>query len=154
MPSRVVSVGDLVHNFAKALVALTPYADRAFVDWGPEPGDPWERVAEALFESLVTEPLVYGVYDLWQVSDLSLAAHDYDFNDQAHNSYIQVASAELEAFGKLKSINISDPTTIKVAVTEALGTERLLLLEACTFAFAYRRGQGWEAVETLTIDRK
>lgn len=151
MPSRVVSVGDLVHNFAKALVALTPYADRAFVAWGSEPYDNWERIAEALFESLVTEPLVYGAHEGYGISGLSFPAHDYEFKDQQHTAYIQVSNAELESVGKLKSIDISDPTIIKVSVTETPGVAHLFPLDSCIFAFAFHRGQGWESLDSLKI---
>ncbi len=51
------TITELVVNFRNACRAILPMLDRASVPW-VDPGqyDGWDRVAEALFESLVLEP--------------------------------------------------------------------------------------------------
>lgn len=55
-----LTVTELVLNFAEACRALVPSMDRAGVPWrDAEQYDNWDRIAEPLFESLVTEPCAF-----------------------------------------------------------------------------------------------
>jgi hypothetical protein len=56
----IVSVTQLVLNFAQACRSLIPAMDFAHVPWGDlDAYDNWDRVAEPLFETLVVEPCLY-----------------------------------------------------------------------------------------------
>ena len=56
----VVTVTELVLNFAEACRALIPALDRAEVPWRDAAQyDNWDRIAEPLFETLVTEPCAF-----------------------------------------------------------------------------------------------
>jgi hypothetical protein len=53
-----VGVGELIEIFQHALVALVPLFDQAMINWrGPNTYDDYERVAEALFNSIVRDSL-------------------------------------------------------------------------------------------------
>jgi hypothetical protein len=57
---RLVTVAELVLNFAEACRALVPYLGRAVVPRRDQQQyDNWDRIAQALFESLVTDPCAF-----------------------------------------------------------------------------------------------
>jgi hypothetical protein len=56
-----LTVTQLVQNFAEACRALVPHMDRALVPWRDgQQFDNWDRIAEALFQSLVLEPCAFA----------------------------------------------------------------------------------------------
>ncbi|PZU85841.1 MAG: hypothetical protein DI527_20765 [Chelatococcus sp.] len=76
--SDQISVTDLVRNFASACRALTPYLDRAHVPWADHRQyDNWDRIAEALFESLVLEPCRLHVEASFPEMSLTLARYGF-----------------------------------------------------------------------------
>ena len=76
--SQELSVTQLVLNFAEACRALVPHMDRALVSWRDgQQFDNWDRVAEALFQSLVVEPCAFAAKSL--TGDLALRLSRYGF---------------------------------------------------------------------------
>lgn len=58
--ASMVSVTQLVLNFAQACRSLIPAMEFALVPWQrPDAYDNWDRVAKPLFETLVVEPCLY-----------------------------------------------------------------------------------------------
>jgi hypothetical protein len=87
----IVTVTDLVLNFAAACRALVPSLDRAGVPWrDEEQNDDWGRVAEPLFESLVLEPCAFQAVGEAGQSRLLMARYGFQ-PDPACNAWIEVA---------------------------------------------------------------
>ena len=83
-----VSVTDLVLNFADACRALVPAVDRAEVPWRDgEQYDNWDRIAEALFESLVTEPCAFQAAGEAGLAKLRVARYGFSPDAEA-NAYV------------------------------------------------------------------
>jgi hypothetical protein len=93
------TVTNLVRNFGEACRALVPSLDRARVSWSDaNQYDNWDRIAEALFESLVIEPCRF------QANEIGLDKLQFD-------KYGFIASSNANAF---ISVVISGATECKL----------------------------------------
>ena len=85
------TVSDLLRNFAEACRALVPSLDRASVRWAGEMAstyDNWDRVAEALSESLVLEPCRFHVAAVFPSAVLKLER--YGFMPAGANAFVSL----------------------------------------------------------------
>lgn len=131
-----VSVTDLVLNFAEACRALVPSLDRAGVPWRDGGQyDNWDRIAEPLFESLVTEPCAFAAVGEAGLGQFRVAR--YGFAPAAdENAWIAVDGAHPARMVGLSSI--AGPFD-HVRCAEAGG---LVPLDAARFIFVYEASDG------------
>ena len=74
----LITVTNLVLNFARACRSLVPALERAAVAWQDETQyDNWDRIAEPMFESLVIEPCVYAAVGEENIHTLSIAQYGF-----------------------------------------------------------------------------
>lgn len=65
MDHHRITVTDFIFNFRNACQALVPCLDRARIAWSDaNQYDNWDRISEALFESLVAEPCVFQAHEI------------------------------------------------------------------------------------------
>ncbi len=84
-----MTVTDLVRNFAEACRALVPALDRAQVSWRDEAQyDNWDRIAEPLFETLVSEPCAFAAVGEVGLSRLKVARYGFVEADPEWNAYV------------------------------------------------------------------
>ena len=84
------TVTNLVRNFGEACRALVPSLDRARVSWSDaHQYDNWDRIAEALFESLVVEPCRSQAGEIG-FDKLQWDKYGFDISPSA-NAFISVA---------------------------------------------------------------
>jgi hypothetical protein len=84
------TVTNLVLNFGEACRSLVPSLDRAGVAWSDsDQYDNWDRIAEALFESLVTEPCRFQASEIG-LDKLQWDKYGFDISPSA-NAFISVA---------------------------------------------------------------
>lgn len=57
---KILSIDNLLAIFQKALVANIPFAEEVEIPWSENTYDNWERIEEALFISIVAEPIDYA----------------------------------------------------------------------------------------------
>ncbi len=83
------TVSDLLRNFAEACRALVPSLDRASVRWADgQHYDNWDRIAEALSESLVLEPCRFHVAAVFPSAVLKLER--YGFMPAGANAFVSL----------------------------------------------------------------
>jgi hypothetical protein len=131
-----ITVTDLVRNFADACRALVPSLARAAVPWRDnEQYDNWDRIAEALFESLVTEPCAFHAVGEAGLDKVRVArygfAPDAGFNawvalDVAHPAWLIGLSSIAGPFDHAQCV---EPTG-------------LVPLDAARFVFVYESDDG------------
>lgn len=56
---KILSIDNLLMVFQKALIALIPFAEEVEIPWSENTYDNWERIEEAVFISIVAEPIDY-----------------------------------------------------------------------------------------------
>ncbi len=84
------TVNDLVSNFRDALLALTPIADRAMLNYRDlNPHDDWEALAERVFDTFVRQPIEAD--RLSQPGDLPVGRYDFDLSDYSRLSWLTTA---------------------------------------------------------------
>jgi hypothetical protein len=89
MVTTQATVSDLVRNFAEACRALVPNLDRASVPWADgQQHDNWDRIAEALFESLVLEPCRFHAAAVFPSTVLKLER--YGFKPAGANAFVSL----------------------------------------------------------------
>lgn len=132
----VVTVTDLVLNFAEACSALVPALDRAEVPWRDESQyDNWDRIAEPLFESLVTEPCAFHAVGEGGLGKLRLARYGFSIAGDC-NAWIAV-----EGDGSARMIDLSSVALPFDHVR--CEPNRLMPLKDVRFAFVYN---GWDGI--------
>ena len=140
-----VTVTELILNFAEACRSLVPALDRAGVRWGDgEQYDNWDRIAEALFESLVTEPCAFQAVDEAGLTRLRIAPYGFA-SDAGWNAWVEVQGDEPARVVSLSSI--SKPFD-HVRCEEPTG---VIPLERQRFVFAYDGGDGTRRLERLNL---
>jgi hypothetical protein len=81
------SVHNLVLNFRDALVALTPYMDRANIGWRDEEAyDDWDEVAQSLYKNMVIRSVLFSIED----DGLTMAEYDMVYTSYEDKSFIEV----------------------------------------------------------------
>ena len=55
-----VTIDDLVHIFRNGLIDLIPTFERAKINWRSDPYDDFDRIAEALYDSIVRDSVANG----------------------------------------------------------------------------------------------
>ena len=139
------TVTDLMPNFADACRALVPSLDRAVVPWRDgEQYDNWDRVADALFESLVTEPCAFQALGEAGLAKLRTARHGFE-PDPKCNAWVAI-----QGNGAARVIALSSVTTPfdHVQCEEPTG---LVSLEAGRFMFVYDVGDGPQTLESVNL---
>jgi hypothetical protein len=140
-----VTVTDLLLNFADACRALVPSLDRAVVPWRDgDQYDNWDRVAEALFESLVTEPCAFQAVGGAGLARLRTVRYGFA-PDRKCNAWVA-----LRGNGAAQVIALSSVTSPfdHVKCEEPAG---LLLLEGARFMFVYDVGDGPQTLESVNL---
>lgn len=134
IPPLIVSVTDLVRNFASACHALTPMLDKAGVPWRDEAKwDNWDRVSEPLFRSLVTEPCAFEAVGEANLGRLYIAGYDFEANPE-NNAYIAVED-EGRLLPMTGLLSVHEP--FDYVRCSLAGEEELFLLKYADFAFVY-----------------
>jgi len=83
------SVGELLRNFRDALLAVTPIADRAKINYRDEDTHrDWERLSESLFDAFVRSPI--NSDRLRTGDELPLARYDVDVDDYFRLSWLSI----------------------------------------------------------------
>ncbi len=92
-----MTITELILNFRDGLNAVLPMLERVNVPWKAGVAyDEWDKIAGALFEALVVDPLRYGL-GLSDPDGFRLAPYDLLLPDYSEYSVIEVASASLDA---------------------------------------------------------
>jgi len=145
-----VTVTDLVLNFAEACRALIPSLDRAGVPWGDGAQyDSFDRVAEALFESLVIEPCAFEAAGSAGLSKLRTARYGFS-HDNNFNAWVAVhVQGDIIA----RMILLSS-ITAPFAHDRCEAPVGLVPLEGKRFIFVYNVGDGNRQLQSvdLTVD--
>lgn len=93
--STSTTVTDLVRNFAEGCRRLAPVMDAALIPWSDdEQYDNWERVAEALFISLVSEPCEYAAVGEDQLQSIRIEPYGWDVPPKDCNAYLAALRGE------------------------------------------------------------
>lgn len=125
------TITDLVLNFSDACRALIPGLDRARVPWSDvDQYDNWDRIAEALFESLVGEPCNF------QAAEIGLAGlrlSRYGFDTISTNSFISVVTPHCTGCRLISLASRDRPFSHVRAVSKS--GENVVPIELCDFAF-------------------
>ena len=131
-----VTVTDLVLNFAEACRALVPSLDRAGVPWRDGGQyDNWDRIAEPLFESLVTEPCAFAAVGEAGLGRLRVAR--YGFAPAAdENAWIAV-----DGVHPARMVGLSS-TAGPFDHVQCAGTSNLVPLTDARFIFVYEANDG------------
>jgi hypothetical protein len=126
------TVTDLVLNFGDACRALLPSLDRARVPWADaNQYDNWDRIAEALFESLVAEPCMSQANDIG-LGALQLTKYGFDIAPSA-NAFIRVVAPLADDYRFIDLVSHDEP----FGHVRALGKfgEIIAPLAQCEFSF-------------------
>jgi hypothetical protein len=126
------TVTNLVLNFGDACRALVPSLDRARVPWSDaNQYDNWDRIAEALFESLVGEPCKFQAAEIG-LDGLHLRRYDFD-TDPAANAFISVVTPNCTDCRLISLVSQDQPFSHVRAVGKS--GETVAPIEQCDFAF-------------------
>jgi len=140
----VVSVTDLVLNFADACRLLAPALDRAHVPWRDgSQWDNWYRIAEPLFKTLVTEPCAFQAVGEAKLGRLRVAR--YGFASADSNAWIAVEGNPPAKMVDLSS-NASPFDHVRCGEPP-----RLVPLQDARFVFVYTGSHG-NLVQLETVD--
>ena len=139
------TVTDLVLNFAEACRALGPMLDRAGVPWRDgEQYDNWDRVVDALFESLVTEPCAFQAVGEAGLAKLRIASYGLAPNTSC-NAWVAVQGDRPARVISLSSI--TSPFD-HIQCEEPTG---LVRIEEMRFVFVYDVGDGEQRLESVEL---
>jgi hypothetical protein len=121
-------------NFADASRALVPMLDGAAVPWDDESQyDNWARIAEALYETLVTEPCACAAFGEGNLSKLNVARYGFSPAPGNCNACAGVEGANPKRLGGLSTAK-RPFDQVRVAGAEAGET---MLLRDCRFVFVF-----------------
>jgi hypothetical protein len=148
----LATVGELLDNFRRALLAIVPIADRAEISYkDEETHKDWERLAESMFDVFVRSPIDADRAAV--VREHPLARYDIDVDDYLEASWLtsnvdsphQGAIIRLLSHGALfdtvQVVDI-DPVTLRA------GRRRTLPVSEIRPALYRRRKDGEAAVVT------
>jgi hypothetical protein len=130
----IVTITELVLNFAEACRFLVPSLNRAEVSWRDGAQGPnWDRIAEPLFETLVTEPCAFQAVGEGRLMELRSAVYGFAPAGDC-NAWIIV-----EGSGRM-----IDLASVEVPFDHVRCEElnELVPLEVSRFAFVYDDGNG------------
>ena len=132
---QMVTVTVLVRNFAEACRLLVPHLDRALVPWrDADQYDNWDRIAEALFCSLVLEPCAFRAVQEGAVPDLRIARYGFEPSAE-HNAALAV--------GLTRGVRMISLSTIRTPFDHVLCHVRTwILLEEAQFIFVFEAADG------------
>lgn len=135
---QIVSVTALVQNFADACRALVPMLDGAAVPWGDsDQYDNWDRIAEPLFETLVTEPCAYAAVGEANLHRLRIGRYGFRPIPGDCNAFIALDGGKPRRMVRLST---SDRP---FDIVEVVGAEdERLRLAHCNFVFVFEEPQG------------
>lgn len=140
-----VTVTDLVLNFAEACRSLVPALDRADVPWRDgEQYDNWDRVAEALFESLVTEPCAFQAVGEAGLTKLRIARYGFT-PDTESNAWVALQGDRPARFLTLATV---------AAPFDHAQCEKpvgLVPLQECRFVFVFGSRDGTQRLEKVDL---
>jgi hypothetical protein len=140
-----VTVTELLLNFGEACRALVPALDRAGVPWRDgEQYDNWDRVAEALFETLVTEPCAFQAVGEAGLSKLRTARYGLA-PDPNCNAWVAVQGDRAS-----RVITLSSVTTPFDHVQCEESTGLIPLKDSC-FMFVFHTGGGAQGLESVDL---
>ena len=141
----MISVTDLVHNFADACRALVPMLERAEVPWRDDTKyDNWDRISGPLFASFVTEPCGYHVGDF---GNLHIAGYDFHGRSPTWTAYVAVVGPEPRRFIGLSSVN----APFDRVLAESVDGDAAIPLEGAQFVFVVERPSGKQIVEVVDL---
>lgn len=141
----MATVTELVMNFADACRALVLSMDRAAVPWRDgEQYDNWDRVADALFETLVTEPCAFQAVGEAGFPKLHIARHGFA-SDPSYNAWVAMEGDSAARVIALSSV--SKPFD-HVQCEEPTG---IVSLEGARFMFVYDVGDGQQTLESVSL---
>lgn len=131
-----MTVTDLVLNFAQACRALVPALDRAQVPWRDGAQyDNWDRIAEPLFETLVSEPCAFAAVGEVALSRLKVARYGFVGADPEWNAYVALdRSAPHRVVGLSSNVAPFDEVTFLEC---GGGATRTLTLSDAQFVFVF-----------------
>jgi len=136
-----VTVTALVLNFADACRAIVPMLDGAGVAWGDlGQYDNWDRVAEPLFASLVTEPCAFAAVGEANISKLRIARYGFSPVPGDCNAYIAVDGDDPK---RMLGLSTADRPFDIVRVVRGEAEDKVLLIN-CKFAFVFSGADGRE----------
>lgn len=132
----IITVTDLILNFAEACRALVPSLNRAEVLWGDgQQGNNWDRVAEALFRTLVSEPCAFHAVGEEGAAKLQILPYGFSPSSEC-NAWFTVEDGRPDRMVDLASVGhpfdhvrCGDPL-------------RLVPLTSARFAFVHDNGGG------------
>lgn len=144
----ITSVTDLVLNFAAACRALVPALDYAKVPFRDgEPYDNWDRIAEPLFESLVSEPSRFAAAGEGGHGALTVPKYGVLCPPTNSNAWIALAGSPRKRFVALSTI---DTPFDQCIVVEANALQSISLSSA-RFVFVFTL-PGCEQNELSSMD--
>jgi hypothetical protein len=145
---QTVSVTALVLNFADACRALVPMLEGAAVPWGEgQQYDNWDRIAQPLFTTLVTEPCGFAAVGEANISRLDIAGYDYDHLPDC-SAYIAVEGPQPQ-----RLIGLTTKTRPFDMVKVVGEPEQRLRLRDCRFIFVYvGPDQTWQHLSEVDLD--
>lgn len=89
---KSTTVTDLIQNFAEACRCLVPALERAEVPWqDKDQWDNWDRIAEPLFESLVSEPCAFHAVGESTSSTLRVPRYGFELDTLNYNAWIALS---------------------------------------------------------------
>jgi hypothetical protein len=126
------TVTNLVRNFGEACRALVPSLDRARVSWSDaNQYDNWDRIAEALFESLVVEPCRFQA---GEIGLDKLQFYKYGFTASSNaNAFISVAIPGTTDCKLISLVSKDQPFSHVRAI--GVSGEVIAPITQCDFAF-------------------
>jgi hypothetical protein len=105
--SELVTVTELVRNFASACRAIIPNLERVRVPWrDAEQYDNWDRVAEPLFSTLVVEPCMFQAIRERDLGGLRPARYGFPLALNC-NAWIEVQ--DVSPFPMLDLASVEEP---------------------------------------------
>jgi len=129
---RRATVTDLVLNFGDACRALVPSLDRARIPWSDaNQYDNWDRIAEALFESLVGEPCKLQAAKIG-FDRVQLGRYGFDIASAA-NAFISVVTPYCTDCRLISLVSQERPFSHIRAVGSS--RETVAPIDQCDFAF-------------------
>ena len=144
------SVTDLVRNFAGACRALVPNLDQARIPWTDgKQYDNWDRIAEALFESLVLEPCRFQAKISFPETPLMLTR--YGFLQRSESAFLGFA-AGVEAEGRfIRLLSVKEPFDYCEGMVNGHKAVHQIFRVSFSFVMIERDGSRRE-IESVALD--
>lgn len=128
------TVTDLVLNFADACRSLVPALDRSDVAWqDATQWDNWDRIAQPLFESLVTEPCMYAAVGEMKLHTLTVPRYGFEPYGPKYNAWITLEGSSNMRMGGLSTENLPFDRVDLIDRDHRVS----IALEGVSFAFTY-----------------